>query len=288
MKAGSQDDMNREEYHNRQAESSGSKIPKAESPKNEPYLERTYRESFQASDLTFFRILSEQTDLYVGVGDKASDEPVSAAAMKMAEGLARRVMMECRNRLETHIRQTPDFLVSLEPMKMPGGCHPMLAGMYRASASAGVGPMAAVAGAVAEWVGRELAARFSEVLVENGGDLWMAGTRRRTVGLFCGTSPLNGKLGLALSGREFPMGLCTSSGTIGHSLSFGKADAATVKAKDAFLADAVATALGNRVKSVDDIQSALDWGARIKGVTGLLVVVGDRMGAWGDMELALL
>ncbi len=255
---------------------------------DEPFLDRTYRDSFHAADLTFFRIAEEQTDLYIGIGDKASEEPVSDSAMKMAEGLARRVTRECRANLEDHIRRVPAFLTSLEPLWMPDGCHAMIAGMYRASARAGVGPMAAVAGAVSEWVGRELALRFSEVLVENGGDLWMTGTRRRTVGLFCGHSPLNGKLGIALSGKGFPVGLCTSSGTIGHSLSFGRADAATVKAKDAYLADAVATGLGNRVRMAEDIQAALDWGAHVPGVSGLLIVVGDRMGVWGDMELALL
>ena len=257
-------------------------------PIREPYLDRTYRDAFRAPDLAFFRLKVEQTDLFIGIGDHSMDGPPSGRHLRSAEETAAAVVAECRECLETHIRVQPAFLSSLEPLAEPGALPGLLSGMYRAARAAGVGPMAAVAGAVAEQVGRALQARFSEVLVENGGDLWMAGTRRRIAGLFCGRSTLNGKLGLVLPADGFPLGLCTSSGTIGHSLSFGRADAATVKAGNAYLADAVATALGNRVRTADDIEGALAWASTVPGVTGLLVVVGDRMGAWGQMELTLL
>lgn len=257
-------------------------------PEREPFVERAYRDAFRASDLAFFRVRVEQTDLYIGVGDRSLDGPPSGKQLRAAEEVAVAVVADCRERLQAHIRMHPAFLTSLEPLAEPGLVPVPLAGMYRAAAAAGVGPMAAVAGAVAEQVGRALNGHFSEVLVENGGDLWMTGTRRRVAGLFCGNSPLNGKLGLVLPAGGFPLGLCTSSGTIGHSMSFGRADAATVKAGDAYLADAVATALGNRVRTADEIDAALAWASAVPGVTGLLVVLGDRMGAWGDMELTLL
>ncbi len=257
-------------------------------PVREPFVDRAYRSAFQAPDLAFFRLKVEQTDLFIGIGELSHDGPPSEKQLRLARTLASTAVAACRELLEAHIRVRPAFLSSLEPLGEPGALPGLLAGMYRAASAAGVGPMAAVAGAVAEQVGRALNGHFSEVLVENGGDLWMTGTRGRVAGLFCGNSPLNGKLGLVLPAGGFPLGLCTSSGTIGHSLSFGRADAATVKAGDAYLADAVATALGNRVKTAEDIADALAWASGVPGVTGLLVVMGDRMGAWGDMELTLL
>lgn len=284
------------------------------------FSERMYRDSFRAPDLSFFRVMVEQTDLYVGVGNHAlsggkgmehvrnvrvRNGRLTARALREAEETVRSSVMACRTRLETQIRLQPEFLTSLIPLDLPDACPslvseifeaarlsvvcpPLIAEMLQAAKQAGVGPMAAVAGALAEQVGRVLAERFSEVIVENGGDIWMTGTRDRVAGLFCGTSPLNGKLRLRLPAGGFPIGLCTSSGTIGHSLSFGKADAATVKAKNASLADAVATGFGNRVKTSDDIPDALEWASSIPGVLGLLVVIGDKMGAWGDMELSIL
>jgi uncharacterized protein len=269
----------------------------------EPFLRRTYRESFRSPDLTFFHVAVEQTDLFIGIGRHAvkgcmeavpstgSGAPVgrlTSRILKEAEKSAEAAVYACRDQLESQIRLQPGFLTSLIPLDLPAACPSLIADMVRSARLADVGPMAAVAGAVAEHVGKILAERFSEVIVENGGDIWMTGTRDRMAGLFCGHSPLNGKLGLRLPAEGFPLGLCTSSGTVGHSLSFGRADAATVKAKSASLADAVATGFGNRVKTAEEIPDALEWASSIPGVLGLLVVIGDRMGAWGDMELVAL
>ena len=311
----------------------GSRMNDSSFSGGEPFLERTYRKSFRAPDLTFFHIAVEQTDLLVGIGDHAANDNhgrdhaandnhgrdhaandshgrdhaandshggypaqnirnrnglLTARILQAAEESAGNAVLACRGQLETQIRLQPGFLTSLVPLALPVACPLLIAEMVRAARLADVGPMAAVAGAVAERVGRMLAERFSEVLVENGGDIWITGTRDRAAGLFCGNSPLNGKLGLRLPAGGFPLGLCTSSGTIGHSLSFGRADAATVKAKSASLADAVATGFGNRVKTAEDIPDALEWASSIPGILGLLVVIGDRMGVWGDMELKVL
>jgi uncharacterized protein len=270
---------------------------------SEPFLRRTYRESFHSPDLTFFHVAAEQTDLFIGIGRHtvkgsmeaeslagagAQDGRLTSRILKEAEKSAEAAVYACRAQLESQIRLQPGFLTSLIPLDLPSACPSLIADMVHSARLADVGPMAAVAGAVAEYVGKILAERFSEVIVENGGDIWMTGTRDRMAGLFCGHSPLNGKLGLRLPAAGFPLGLCTSSGTVGHSLSFGRADAATVKAKSASLADAVATGFGNRVKTAEEIPDALEWASSIPGVLGLLVVIGDRMGAWGDMELAAL
>ncbi len=146
--------------------------------------------------------------------------------------------------------------------------------------------MAAVAGAIAERVGRGLMPESTEVVVENGGDLFMSITRPRRVAVFAGESPLSMKLALEIAPGETPLGIATSSATVGPSVNFGKADAAVVLAPNAALADAAATALGNRVRSRGDLEPALAWVLGIEGVRGALVVLGDQFAAQGGIDLA--
>jgi ApbE superfamily uncharacterized protein (UPF0280 family) len=137
-------------------------------------------------------------------------------------------------------------------------------------------------------VGRQLAPLSPEVIVENGGDIFLAIEQPATVALFAGRSPLSHRVGLKLDPSLSPLGVCTSSASVGHSLSLGRADAACVLAPSAALADAAATALGNRVQGPDTIPPALEWAAALPGILGALVIVGAKLGAWGGVELAPL
>ena len=110
--------------------------------------------------------------------------------------------------------------------------------MIFAAQAAGVGPMAAVAGALAEQVGQRLLKSTSEVIIENGGDIFIGARQILTVGVYAGGSPLSLKLGLRIDPAKGIRGICTSSGTVGHSLSFGKADAVCVLSDSCALADA--------------------------------------------------
>jgi ApbE superfamily uncharacterized protein (UPF0280 family) len=148
--------------------------------------------------------------------------------------------------------------------------------------------MAAVAGALAARVGRFLAPLSDEVIVENGGDIFVRLTRPATVALFAGKSPLTGRVALKINPLLTPLGVCTSSGTVGHSFSFGRADAACVVAADTALADATATALGNRVPEAGAIAAALNWVASVPEILGAVVIVGEKLGAWGEVELVPL
>jgi len=143
-----------------------------------------------------------------------------------------------------------------------------------------------VAGAIAEAVGRDLLASSAEVIVENGGDIFLALEKGRMVGIYAGDSPFTGKLALQIGPGETPMGICTSSGTVGHSLSFGKADAVIVLSPSAALADAAATAVGNVVEDSDDIPGAVEFAQGLDGVDGVVVIKGERMGMWGRVKLA--
>ena len=118
----------------------------------------------------------------------------------------------------------------------------------------------------------------NEVIVENGGDIYLKTKEHRKIGVFAGKSPFSEKICLEIAPEDTPLGVCTSSGTVGHSLSLGKADAAVILADDAFLADAVATATGNRVKTWEDIDAAIEFASGIEGVKGVLIIIGDKMG----------
>ena len=145
--------------------------------------------------------------------------------------------------------------------------------------------MASVAGAITEFVGTELLAFSPEVIVENGGDIFLKSLEKRIIGIYAGKSPLTGKIGLEIDGEDTPLGICTSSGTVGHSLSFGKADAVVALSKSATLADAAATAIGNLILQPDDIPSGIEFAQGIEGLKGLLIIKDDKIGLWGKVKI---
>jgi ApbE superfamily uncharacterized protein (UPF0280 family) len=150
--------------------------------------------------------------------------------------------------------------------------------------------MAAVAGTIAEYVGKGLMAQGQpEVMVENGGDVFLCRNQDCSAAIFAGESPLSYKVGIQIKKEQMPLGVCTSSGTVGHSLSLGEADSVTVLARSTALADAAATRLGNEVGHVrggkEGVAQALEAAAGIEGIVGVVVICGELMGAAGDVEL---
>jgi hypothetical protein len=120
------------------------------------------------------------------------------------------------------------------------------------------------------------------VIVENGGDIFLASDRETVIGLYAGRSSVSGRLGFAVPPDQ-PLAVCSSSGTLGHSLSFGRADLATVTSRNAALADAAATLAGNLVQSDDDIGPALERVCAVPGVLGVFIVLGERIGMKGEL-----
>ena len=237
------------------------------------YKERFYRNWVRGDDLVTFEVVERETDLLISCEKDLSRQ-------------ARTFVLNYRKDIEDYIKQQPEFYGSLEPIEVKGNAAEIVHAMADAARKAFVGPMAAVAGAIAEFVGRDLARLSKDVIVENGGDIYMVNSKVRRVGIFCGKSTFSGKVAVEIAPHKNGIGVCTSSGTVSHSLSFGKADAALIIADDAALADAVATATGNSVKSKSDIESGIAFAKSIEGVTGVLVVVGDRLGSWGEVKLA--
>jgi len=236
------------------------------------YEQRTYRHDVKDRDLVSFQAAVKETDLYICACRDLSAEAVTA-------------INEVRGPLEGYIREHPIFLHSLEPLPVDRHAPEVVRRMQQAARPAKVGPMAAVAGAVAQMVGEKLLHSSPEIIVENGGDIYLKVSRKRVVAIYAGESAFSGKLAIEVAPDRTPLGICTSSGKVGPSLSLGIADAAVVVAPSAALADAAATAVGNAVKSEDDVDAALEIGRRIKGVSGIVVIAGSNLGVWGDIRL---
>lgn len=197
--------------------------------------------------------------------------------------IATDMVLQYRGYIEKFIEQHADFLDTLVPLEINEPTPKIIADMLDAGSRAGVGPMASVAGAIAEHVGLALLDYSDEIIVENGGDVFIKSNQPITIGIFANRSPLSLRVGLQIDPQKTPMAVCTSSGTVGHSISFGKADAACVVSNSCALADAAATAIGNRVKHKNDIAAALDFGKNIKGVGGIVIIKDDQIGMRGDL-----
>lgn len=236
------------------------------------YEPRTYRHWVKGKGLVSFNVVVKETDLYI-------------RASRNLKSKALKLVLKYRDTLERYIERHPSFLTSLDPLPVSDDAPHIVKSMLESARKAGVGPMASVAGAITEFVGTELLAFTPEVIVENGGDIFLKSLGKRIVGIYAGKSPLTGKIGLEIEGEDTPLGICTSSGTVGHSLSYGKTDAVVVLAQSATLADAAATAIGNLIKQPEDIPGGIELAKSIEGLKGLLIIKDDQVGLWGEVKI---
>ncbi len=236
------------------------------------FEERKYRNSVSPAGLVSFNVRVKETDLMISAERNLRESALSSARR------ARAVLVG-------YAAAHGSFLHSLEPVEAPADAPELVRRMCLHAGACGVGPMAAVAGAAAEYVGRELMELSEEVIVENGGDVFMKTLRKRLVGIYAGDSVLSGRLSLEIPPENTPCGVCSSSGSVGHSLNFGNADAVAVCSRSAILADAAATACSNLVKDETCIEDAIEFARSIEGVEGIIVIVKDRFGAWGGIKI---
>jgi len=189
-----------------------------------------------------------------------------------------------RQELEIYVRANPKFLHTLKPFPVPE--KPLVTKlMAEAAEKAGVGPMAAVAGVIADIAVSDMTQEGCNVaVVENGGEISAQSNIPVDVAVAAGEEPLSKRFGFRLT--EFPIGLATSSGRFSHAMSFGDAEVATVFCKKASLADAAATAVGNVIRG-EDAQVAIKAGIRrglaIKGVEGVLIIYKGETGTGGKI-----
>ncbi len=236
------------------------------------YQKRTYRKRVTAKGLHCFRMVVKETDLWVCANQDLTRETGD-------------LVYDARYQIERYMAFHPGFADALSPLPEDPFAPPVVKEMLRETCRVNVGPMASVAGVIAQYVGEGLMAVSDQVIVENGGDIFLKVNRPVTVSVFAGSSILSEKVGIRVPVEQMPVGVCASSATVGHSLSRGIADAVCLISPSAALADASATALGNRIRRVGDIEKAGDWANAIDGISGGLIIVGDRMATWGGIEL---
>lgn len=233
---------------------------------------RDYRNHMKTEELQSFNVTIEESDLQISAEYDLTVE-------------AKILLAKYRHEIKNYIKKYPEFLTSLKPLRPRAGATRIIKEMCDAGILANVGPMAAVAGAVSKYIGKELLKYTNEIIVENGGDVFIKPKKQRKVAIYAGKSVFSNRIGISIPYDAGEYGICTSSGTVGHSLSFGKADAAVVLSKDAVIADAAATATGNVVTSTEDIEKGLETAMAIPGVEGAVIIVGDRIGAYGLVNI---
>ena len=241
--------------------------------------ERSYRLLFP-SELEQHMLVVGETDLAICLPKNIWNEAVE-------KGLRDKII-EHRQYLQDFIVEYPQFAASHQPLEVPLAAPPVVQKMAAAAKAAGVGPMAAVAGYFSQLAGEYLnrLPGCSEIIVENGGDIFIASTQERIIGVYAGKeNPFTGKIAVRLAAELFPCGVCTSSGTVGSSFSYGVADAAMIVAPDTALADAVATAAANLVKDGDCVAAACNYAMSIPTVQAALIVCGDQLAAAGQLVL---
>ncbi|MGZ7108255.1 MAG: UPF0280 family protein [Methanobacterium sp.] len=198
-----------------------------------------------------------------------------------------RFILKQRMELIEYIRKNREFLISFEPLEINEAPY-IVKKMARAGEIAEVGPMAAVAGTISELSMNYLlnkGAKFA--IVENGGDITLKTNKDVIMGLYAGNSSLSGQIGFKIKNKKTPMGICTSSGTVGHSISLGRADSVTVFADEASIADALATSIANEANGDSDqdaVQSCLDRADDFKTYfRGVMIIVGESAGTIGKI-----
>jgi uncharacterized protein len=239
------------------------------------YEARKYRDNVYAEGLKKFEVAVNETDLLILSEKNLYDQALAAATKYHAQ-------------VGKYILDKPDFQKSFQPIGVSLFAPAIVKNMAWAARHCRVGPMAAVAGAVAEMVGQDLFGLANELIIENGGDNYIKSAKVRKVGIFAGASPFSEKIALEIDPEDTPCGICTSSGTVGPSFSFGKADAVCVIAKSAALADAAATAIGNVVHDVNTIKDGIALAKKISGLTGVLIIKDERMGIVGKIKIVPL
>lgn len=233
------------------------------------YQPRDYRKSF-TDRLKWYNVCVEETDLMIG-----TDEDCSELILKTVRTL--------RKEIYAAIRDNSEFLTSLVPVEYKG--EGVVEAMVEAAKLAEVGPFAAVAGAINDMLAEKLMDKSKQIIIENGGDIYIKSDQDRLIGIYAGNSVLSGKFAIEIQKDLFPVGVCTSSATVGHSFSMGKADAAVVISKTCAVADAFATAFCNRIKKTEDIAPALEWVNGFDEVIGAVAIINDKIGAIGNIKL---
>lgn len=236
----------------------------------------------QSERFDSFIVTYKETDLWIGLSPGSVNDDLKKFTLATLKYLW--------DELETYINSNPHFGKSLRPLLIDNRMPKIIKRMILSSQKAGIGPMSSVAGFFSEFIGKSLKSEYmiEEIVVENGGDIYLDIITPITLTVHAGKSPLSEKIGITIPQESTPLGICTSSGTVGPSLSYGIADAVMIACKDTALADSYATAFCNNVRSISDIEKVLQETEEFSEILAALIICDDKMGIRGDFEMVVL
>ncbi|MBN2681200.1 MAG: UPF0280 family protein [Bacteroidales bacterium] len=246
------------------------------------YEPRVYRNQMNTGRFTSFVLSIKESDLWIGCD--------SASFKKEMADYASTYILNLRKSLESHIESNPEFQNSLKPIENSLNFSKIAREMIIAGNKAGIGPMSAVAGAFSQYIGLALIETFGcrELVVENGGDLFISVEKELTISVYAGKSPLSEKIAIVIPQNFGNIGVCTSSGTVGHSFSYGTADALMIACRNTLLADAYATAFANLVKHENDVETVINSIKSHPEILSAVVIKGKKMAVCGGLELKII
>lgn len=242
---------------------------------------RFYREKMGVGRFHSFVVSHFETDLWIGINPDSFHPQIPGFVLEYCQSL--------RESLENHIKIEPEFKTSLEPVEEKKNDHEIIRKMISAGKTAGIGPMSSVAGAFSEAIGEAVIMEFQpkELVIENGGDIFLSVKREMAISIYAGNSPLSEKIALVIPKEFGPLGICTSSGSVGHSYSLGTADAVMIACRNTLLADSYATAFANLIKSEDDLGIVILEIQKMKEIISAILIKGEKMAVCGELELKL-
>jgi hypothetical protein len=235
------------------------------------YEERFYRKECRSK--FSLEIVFKESDLFISSDTELEKEK------------AKEILKKYYTEIENYIKKNPNFFSSLTPLEENKSAPPIIKDMLACSQLTGIGPFSSVAGAIAFYVGKELLNFSSEVIVENGGDIFLKINEDKKIGIYLGEKFSKKYLTLKIKKRKSPFGIASSSSYLGHSLNFGRVDLLTVIAKNSIIADGFATSLSNRIKKEEDVREVLEFVKNNSFLEGVLIFFEGKIFLWGDFEI---
>jgi len=185
--------------------------------------------------------------------------------------------------LLSYINKDPVFFTSYDPIEISSDAPEIIRLMHDASTKFNVGPMATVAGTISELIGKRIQKDCDEFTIENGGDIFLSSSSDKTIQIKTSNRKFADKLSLNVSGDETPIGICSSSSSIGHSISFGRTELVVSISDSSSIADAAATYYANQIKTQSDLTETFEKASKNHLIRGFLVLVGDELGVYGKI-----
>ena len=234
------------------------------------YIPRTYRTACHHDGGVNFTVRVAESDLFI-----RAETDLTSIALPF--------LIQLRQDIRSYIDRDISFLTSLTPVAVPDSAPTIIKQMAAAALKFNIGPMAAVAGAISEEIARHLNKFSRQILVENGGDTYIINDQKTTISLCIDQGDPSNELLFELDACPEGIGICTSSGVVGHSFSYGKADAVTVLSCEGYFADGAATALCNMIKNEGDIEKTIGYARNYKEIAGLIIIMNKKIGIFGDL-----